>query len=80
MSIEILRSFLGWCAIVNYVLLIFWFLVFLLARDRLYKLYDRWFRLSAEEMDRIQFIGMMFYKLGILLFNLAPYLVLRLKG
>ncbi len=80
MSIEMLRNFLGWCAVANYALLIFWFVIFLLARNSLYQLYSRWFRLSAEEMDRIQFIGMTFYKLGIILFNLVPYLVLLFKG
>ncbi len=80
MSVEILRNFLFWCVVINYGLLIIGFLIITLAHDSLYRLYSRWFCLSVEQFDGINYIWIVFYKIGILLFNLVPYIALRLAG
>lgn len=79
MNLEVVRSFLGWCALINYLILIVWFLAFVQARSWLYQMHTKWFRLSAEDFDRTHYLGMAIYKIGILLFFLVPYLVLRFK-
>jgi hypothetical protein len=71
-------AFLGWCAVLNYAVLILWFLFFALAHDRLFRLHSLWFDLKVEQFDVINYGGMGLYKLLIFVFNLAPYLVLRL--
>lgn len=73
---EILRSFFLWCALLNYALLLWWFLVFRFAHDQLYRFHGRWFRLSVEQFDAIHYAGMAAYKIGIFLFALAPWLAL----
>ena len=79
MRIEVLRNFLLWCAVINYAVLIVWFLAYALAHDALYELHRRWFRgLSEEQFDTLNYALMGVYKLGILLFNLVPYIVLRI--
>jgi hypothetical protein len=42
--------------------------------------HGRWFRLSVEQYDAINYIGMAPFKLGIILFNLVPYVALRNVG
>jgi hypothetical protein len=42
------------------------------------RLHGRWFRLSDERFDAIHYAGMTIYKIGILLFNLMPYVALRI--
>ena len=80
MSIAVARSFLLWCTVINYGLLLWWFLVFRLAHDWLYRLHSRWFHLSIEQLDTINYAGMAFYKIGIILFNLVPLVALYLVG
>jgi hypothetical protein len=80
MSIEFARSFLMWCTIINYGILLVWFLVFVIARDRIRRFHSRWFRLSDEQFDALHYIGMSIYKIGILLFNLVPFVVLWMVG
>ena len=46
----------------------------------LYRLWGRWFRLSAEQFDACSFAGIVLYKIGILLFNLVPCIALRIAG
>jgi hypothetical protein len=80
MSIELTRNFLLWCTVINYGILLAWFLVFMLAHDWMRRLHGRWFRLSDEQFDALHYVGMSIYKIGILLLNLAPFLVLSIIG
>lgn len=80
MSIEFAHSFLLWCTVINYGILMIWFLVFAFARDRIRRFHCRWFRLSDEQFDALHYIGMSIYKVGILLFNLVPLVVLWIVG
>lgn len=78
MNIEIVRAILGWCAIINYGVLLLWFLLFMLGHDWLHGVHGRWFRVTVEQFDTTHYAGMGLYKLGIMLFNLAPYAAIML--
>ena len=77
MSTEILLPLLGWSALINLGLLLLWFVAFVVARDWIYALHSRWFRLSPERFDAIHYGGMALFKMVVVVFNLVPYLVLR---
>ena len=74
------RDVLLWCTIINYGVLVVWFLVFLLVHDWMHRLHSRWFQLSREQFDALHYGGITLYKIGILLFNLVPYIALRIVG
>ena len=78
MTAATLQAFVGWCALINLALLTIWFGLFVLAKEWLYRLHGRWFDISKERFDAIHYGGMAGYKLAIWLFNLAPYIALRL--
>ncbi len=78
MSIETTRKALLWCTIVNFGVLLVWFLIFVLAHQWLYVLLGRWFHMSVELFDAMNLAGIGLYKLGIILFNLVPYIALRI--
>jgi len=80
MSVELTRNLLLGCTIANYGILLVWFVVFILARDGLRHMHGRWFRLSDEQFDAMHYLGMSIYKIGILLFNLVPCVVLWQLG
>ncbi len=80
MSTQYPGGFLLWCALLNYGALLLWFLLFRAAHEPLYRLLSRWFRLTPERFDALNFAGMTFYKVLILALNLMPYLALRLAG
>jgi hypothetical protein len=80
MNIEVVRSALLWCTLINWAVLVVWSLLFLLPHDRLYRLWSRWFRIAEERFDTVNFAGIVFYKMGVLLFNLVPYIALRIVG
>jgi len=78
MTLIELRAFLGWGAVINYALLLFWFAFFTQGHDFLYRLHGRWFSLGPERFDAIHYQGMAFYKIGIFLLFLVPYVALLL--
>jgi len=80
MSIKVARDALLWCTVINFGLLIVWILLLALPHDWLYRYWGNWFSLSAEQFDALNFGGIVLYKMGILLFNLVPYIALRIVG
>jgi hypothetical protein len=76
MNIEVTCHFLLWCTIINYGLLLLWFLCFVLAHDWMQRFHGRWFRLSTEQFDTLHYALMAIFKIGIFLFNLVPFVAL----
>jgi uncharacterized protein DUF6868 len=78
MIIDIVRKLLLWCAVINYGILLVWFLFFILGHDWMYLLHTRWFRLSVEQFDMLHYAGMSVFKIGILLLNVVPWFALHI--
>ncbi|NOQ34846.1 MAG: hypothetical protein GQ569_03020 [Methylococcaceae bacterium] len=78
MTIEALSELLFWSAIINMGLLLWWVLFFIFARDWIYKYHSKWFKLSPEKFDSIHYTGMMLLKISIFIFNIVPYLALKI--
>ncbi len=80
MSVEVIRHFLLWCTVINYGVLLVWFLFFVFAHDGIQRIHGRWFRLPREQFDALHYAGMSVFKIGILLFNLTPLVALSVLG
>jgi len=78
MGVQTLQQLLGWSALINMTVLLLWFVMFALARDWIYRLHGRWFRLSPERFDAIHYSGMALFKMTIMVFNLVPWLALKI--
>ena len=75
-----LKPVLWWCVGLNYAIVLLWFALFALAHDWLYRLHSRWFQLSRETFDALNWGGIAVYKLGIILLNLVPLAALYLAS
>jgi hypothetical protein len=80
MDLETIRSVLAWCSVINLGIILCWFLLFVLAHNWIYRLHDRWFAMPVEKFNAIHYAAMAVFKCGIFLFNLVPYLALRIVG
>ncbi len=76
MMINDIKNVLLWCTVLNYGVLFIWFIAFFAAHDWMYGLHSRWFKISVETFDAIHYAGLAVYKIGILLLNLVPFIVL----
>jgi len=80
MDLEIIRAVVGWCTLINFGIILFWFLLFALAHDWIYRFHGKWFVMPVEKFNAIHYTAMAVFKCGILLFNLVPYLALGIVG
>ena len=75
---EEITRIVAWMTLINLVLLVSWLLMFIIAHDWIYILHRRWFTISVERFDAIHYSGMALFKSLFTLFNLAPYIALRI--
>jgi hypothetical protein len=80
MSLQVVRSALLWCTIINDALLVVWFVMLVLPHEWLDRIWRRWFHVSDDSFDAMNLAGISLYKIGILLFNLVPCLALWIVG
>ena len=66
------RSFL-----LGLAFLLLWFLLYLIAPDWMFKMNARWFNIDKRSFDLINYFGMGFVKISILVFFFFPYLAIR---
>ena len=80
MTVELFQDVLAWCSVINIGLLLFWLLWLMLAHDFVYRLHGKFLTLSVEKFDAIHYTGMAYFKILIFVFNIVPYLALRIVG
>ncbi|MBE0536230.1 MAG: hypothetical protein IH624_11230 [Phycisphaerae bacterium] len=80
MDVVLLRSFFGWCTVLNVGLLVFTALVLSLGRDWVYRMHSRFYPLPRDTFNVViySFIGV--YKIVVIVFNLVPYIALSIIG
>lgn len=80
MEIETLRTVLGWAAIINLAVMLFWWVMLTVAKDWMFKMHRHWFGLTDVKFNEIHYLLFGQYKLANFLLFIAPYLALRIIG
>ncbi len=80
MTIETIREFLGWCTVINASVFVVACLKLLLMRDWGSEIHAKMFKIDAEAVRRVYFQFLVTYKIAILVFNLVPYVALRIMA
>jgi hypothetical protein len=57
--------------------LLLWFLLYLIASAWMFEINARWFNIGKRDFDLINYFGMGFFKITIILFFLLPYLAIK---
>ena len=73
-----LKTFLGWCTAMDLALLAISSLLVIAMRSRLTAIQSRMFGLSEEDLSRAYFQYLAQFKIAVIVFNLTPYLALKL--
>ncbi len=80
MKLSDVRRLLLYCTIINYVILLAWYLMLYLPHGWLYGTVSANILVSHTDFDRINLLVMILYKIAIVMFNLVPCIVLYLIG
>jgi len=79
-SMPIIREVLGWSTILNVGILLFSTAVLAVAGAPIKRIHAKMFDLSEDDLSRAYFQYLAQYKIAVLVFNLVPYLALRIAG
>ena len=78
MDWESFRDFLGWCCVVNFCLLLLSTFGLFCCRSLVTRIHSKLFSLSEEALNKAYFQYLAIFKIAVIVFNLAPYLALRI--
>ena len=78
MKIEQIQKFLGWCTVLNFVLLGFTTLMLMIALDWAYSIHGKMFNVSFETYDALLFTYLAIWKALVIVFVFIPYLAIRI--
>ena len=75
-----LTAFLGWCTLINIGLYAFTSIVLLGFREPIKKLHASLTGVPIERLNGLYFSYLANYKIALIVFNLVPYLALRMMS
>ena len=79
-SLETLTEFLGWCTILNVGMLALAAISVMAMHGLMARIHASMFGVSEADLPRVYFNYMAQYQIGIFVFNLAPYIALKLMA
>jgi len=80
MNTESVRRFFAWCTVINGAFLLLWIVLDLTAKGVMIDISGRFFGVGEDKALWLNLVGISFYKLAILFFNLVPYIALRITA
>ena len=79
-NLQTITTFLGWCSVINLVVLCFTSLALMLARDFFAGIHSRMFSISKQEVLSRYLQYLSNYKIAIIMLNIAPYIALKIMS
>jgi len=78
MYINEITTFLGWCTVINIAIYAFSALFIIVFKNFTITLQSKLIDIDAEELPTLYFKYLANFKLAVIIFNLTPYIALRL--
>ena len=78
MTFETVRNIFAWSLVINFAVLILWFILFTLARDWIYRMHSSLFKVSPDAFNAINYGGLGLYKMIVFVFIFIPYIAMHI--
>ncbi len=78
MTLELITTLFGWMTVINIVLLIFSTIMLLLFSNQVISIHSKLTGVKADSLMPAYLSFLAFYKVLIIVFNIIPYLALKL--
>ena len=80
MTTAALTAFLGWASVVNIAVLMLSTVMLIAMRGAISKIHSRLFGLDEKDLGRAYFQYLAQYKIALIVFNIAPYIALKIMA
>jgi len=78
MTIEALTELFGWLAMINIAILSLSTLILITLRGTITSIHSKLFKLDEKDLGRAYFQYLAQYKIAIIVFNISPYIALKI--
>ena len=79
-SLESLTTFFGWCSVISTGVLVLTSAALLLMRGLIAGIHARMFGMTEADVSRAYFQYLAQFKIAVIVFNLVPYIALRMMA
>ena len=79
-TIDAITAFLGWCSVINIGVLLLTTILLIILKDPIVNIHSKLFGLSRDDLPLIYFQYIANYKIAIIIFNLVPYIAMKLMN
>ncbi len=79
-DLQTITAFLGWCSTINIGLLLFYTVWMMIFRDFTKQMHSALLGIDQDRLDQIYFQYLANYKIAVLIFNIVPYLALKIMA
>ena len=76
-TIDSVTTFFGWCSVINIALLVASSLLLMVSKEPVAKIHGKLFGVKQKEVQLTYFQYLGNYKIAIIVFNLVPYIALK---
>ncbi len=80
MAIETIRTFFGWCAVINIGVLMFSVILIVLIRGTASRIHGKMFNLDEKFLSQAYFQYLEQYKIAVIILNIVPYFALKIMA
>ena len=77
-TLELIRTTLGWCTLINMGLLMWWSFFMMFKGDWVHKMHNRFLEIERARFNEIHYGGIALFKIAIFMFNLVPWIALHI--
>lgn len=78
MDLQTLQEFLFWCMVINLGLLTLSALLIMSLRPWICQMHGRFFNLSEDDISKVLYAFLGFYKIVVIVFNVVPWIALQI--
>ncbi|MEN8727560.1 MAG: DUF6868 family protein [Sulfurovum sp.] len=79
-TLQTLTEFLGWASVINISILLISSISLILMRESIMRIHSKMFGLDDTHLSRAYFQYLAQYKIAIFIFNLVPYIALKIMS
>jgi len=79
-TLSITTAFFGWASVINIAILLFSTVMLIFTRETVSEIHSKLFGVDKKDLGRAYFQYLAQYKIAIIVFNVTPYLALRVIG
>jgi hypothetical protein len=78
MTMDQIREMLGWCTVINVVLMLVSWVIMLKLRAWAYSIHSKWFPITEQQFNVVVYSFFGLYKVLVIVFNIIPWIAISI--